>query len=217
MGLPPVALPHVVSDELLHELDHRIVYATGRFLHEREMRVLPRYFEDKLGLYVFTPLRRSDGTTIIINRGWVPADLKDGKDREEAQLTETVTVMGHLIGSEDGVPWILGGGSQPIVQKSNVPDRNLWVRVDLKQMGEWVNAQPVLISALASPPNPGGYPIGGQTDFKLDNWKRTLSYEIFAVSACMMAALFGSRFATRLGYKLPWLKPPPPHTPFTET
>lgn len=213
--LPPVPLPYNLTKEVLEDLDHRLVYVSGELLHEREMRLLVKEYESKIGLHVYTPLRRSDGSAVIINRGWVPPELKDPETRKEAQVTEKVTIIGHLLGTDDGAVWSLGG-IEPLLQRVNVPDRNMWARADLKEMGEWVNAQPVLISALEQPPNPGGYPIGGQTEFQLDNWRRTLAYELTAAAVVMFAALIGGRSIHKLGIRLPWQKPPPPHTPFTD-
>lgn len=215
LSLPPIALPQLLTDEVLQDLDHRLVYVAGEFLHEREMRVLPKYYESFVGLHIYTPLRRSDGSSVIINRGWVPPEMKDPETRQEAAVTEKVTILGHLLGSEDSATFSLGG-AVPLLRKMNMPDRNMWARVDLKEMGEWVNASPVLISAVGWPVNPGGYPIGGQTDFQLDNWRYKLSLELAGASCIMLAVLVGRKVLTRGRVRLPWQKPPPPHTPFTD-
>lgn len=212
--LPPVALPRNPSQAELLDLDHRLVFVSGELLHEREMRVYPRYFESQMGMYVFTPLRRPDGSIVIINRGWVPAPLQNPATRMESQVTDKVTILGHLVGGDDSFPFKFWS-DKPFFQVVNSPEKNMWPRVDVEEMAGWVNASPILISALANPPNPGGYPIGGQTDFKLENTLLTSSYQYGALAAAMVAAIVGARYMHRLGVRLPWQKKPPSYTPFT--
>ena len=52
------------------------VYATGTFANDRETLV-QAVTELGGGYWVMTPLVGADGTTIIINRGFVPADKRD--------------------------------------------------------------------------------------------------------------------------------------------
>jgi len=212
--LPPVSLPWNPSEEQLSDLDHRLVFVSGELLHDREMRVFPRHFESQMGMYVFTPLRRPDGSIVIINRGWVPAQLQDPSARMESQVTDKVTILGHLVGGDDPFPFSFFS-EKPFFQVVNTPERNMWPRVDVEEMAHWVNASPILISALASPPNPGGYPIGGQTNFKLENTLITQAYQYGALAAVMVGAIVGARYVHKLGIRLPWQKKPPPYTPFT--
>lgn len=215
--LPPVQLPYNLNKSTMDELDHRMVYVSGELLHERELRVLPRYFEETLGCLIITPLRRTDGSIVMINRGWVPAQLKTPELRTEAQVTGKVTILGHVVPGDNDFSFKLGS-NKPFFQVVNTPERNVWPRIDLEEMGNWVNSQPVLISALANPPNPGGYPIGGQTEFKLDNWLLTQSYQMLGSAAIMMAVLTGSRFLHRFSSRkrFPWQPKPPTSTPFTD-
>jgi surfeit locus 1 family protein len=167
-----------------------------------------------MGLQIITPLRRKDGSIVLINRGWVPAIMKEPETRKEAQLTEKVTILGHLMPSEEQQGFTLGTG-KALFKSLNVPERNFWSRIDLEEMADWVNASPIMVSALVDPPNPGGYPIGGQTDFQIDNWLRTEAYQLGGTALFMFAALVGSRYLARLG-RMPWQKAPPKGTPFSD-
>jgi surfeit locus 1 family protein len=213
LHLPPVPLPYNPTAAELEALDHRQVFVTGEFLHERELRVVPRYFESQLGLYIFTPLRRPDGSIVIINRGWVPAQLQDPETRIEAQVEDKVTILGHLIPGGEPNP-IKFFSDKPLWEVVNAPERNIWPRVDVQEMADWVNSQPILISALANPPNPGGYPIGGQTDLQTKNTTLIQSYQYAALAAGMALSIVGGRYFRRLGLRFPWQKNPPSHTPF---
>lgn len=213
IGLPPAPLPYNPTKEQLDELDHRQVYVSGEFLHERELRVYPRYLDSELGMHVITPIRRPDNSIVLINRGWVPAALKDPESRMEAQITDKVTILGHLIPGEDPFPFKFLS-DKPLFSVANSPEKNLWPRVDLEEMGEWVNSSPILIAALADPPNPGGIPYGGQADLRLKNDLLSLSYQYAGLAAFMVAAIIGGRYVHRAGIRLPWAKKPP--TPFTD-
>lgn len=54
----------------------------------------------------------------------------------------------------------------------NQIDKNIWFWRDLPTMAELTGADPILLDVQADPPNPGGYPIGGQTLFPLNNTYR---------------------------------------------
>ncbi|MEX2322617.1 MAG: SURF1 family protein [Acidimicrobiia bacterium] len=96
------ALSAVDVAEAEAEFYHR-VYAAGVFDHEREVRVL-RSEGGESGERVITPLVLSDGTAILIDRGWVPRG--GGRTRP----SEATRVEGYLWPAERGswVPESLG-------------------------------------------------------------------------------------------------------------
>ncbi len=61
---------------------YRRIRAKGRLRHDRETLV-QAVTELGGGFWVMTPLERADGTTILINRGFVPADRRDPTTRGE--------------------------------------------------------------------------------------------------------------------------------------
>src|SRR3954465_10216380 len=65
----PAAWPTVsaANDEYRH------VSVTGRVLHDREA-LAQAGTEEGPGYWVLTPLRRDDGTLVLVNRGFVPSD-----------------------------------------------------------------------------------------------------------------------------------------------
>lgn len=213
LELAPAPLPLNPSKEQLSSLDHRLVFVTGEFLHEREIRVIPRYYESQLGMQVITPIRRSDGSIVLINRGWVPGALQSPEMRSEAQVRDKVTILGHLVPGDEPFPFKFFS-DKPIFTVVNSPERNLWPTIDIKEMSEWVNSSPILISALADPPNPGGYPIGGQTELQITNTLLYQSYQYMGLAVCMVGAIVAGRYVHKLGIRLPWQKKPPAYTPF---
>lgn len=101
LTLPPLPLPPVVNPKIAssHEFDYRRVVVKGTFRHDQEMYVLPRMRDGKEGFFVLTPLVRSDGSKLLINRGWIakkflpqetrPLSLPQGEVEIECLLRKT--------------------------------------------------------------------------------------------------------------------------------
>jgi surfeit locus 1 family protein len=162
----PVALPRPGEEspaETLAQLDFRHATATGRFQHEKEMYLAARTMNGNVGYQVVTPLVLADGGVVLVNRGWVPTEKKDPATREAGQVTGAVGI--------DGV--IRLPGKQNWLQPDNEPARNNWFWSDLPAMATHAGIAPdslVQVFLEAGPaPNPGGYPLGGQTRVNLPN------------------------------------------------
>jgi surfeit locus 1 family protein len=77
------------------ELDWRLAEATGSYLPDGQVLVVNRSLDGASGAWVLTPLVTDDGTTVIVNRGWVPFSVQSSDDRSliDAPAGE-VTVTG---------------------------------------------------------------------------------------------------------------------------
>jgi surfeit locus 1 family protein len=126
------------------------------FRHDRELRVNARSQRGNTGYDIVTPLERSDGgPPVLINRGWVPYSRKEPGARPEGQVTGPVTVEG-ILRTAPRKGWLM---------PDNDAARNEWFWFDLpamKQAAGVPEAAPFYIEA-GPAPNPGGFPIGGQT------------------------------------------------------
>lgn len=121
--------------------------ATGHFRHDQEMLVGPRMNEGEDGYLVITPLERpGEGTTILVNRGWIPKKLKDQRARLAAARPGPdsagdpfprglVTVEGLL-----REPW-----KKNMFTPVNRPDKGEWYFPDVLEMARWTGSQPVWI------------------------------------------------------------------------
>ncbi|GLU47247.1 SURF1-like protein [Nocardiopsis ansamitocini] len=79
----------------------RSVTATGTFDSEHELLVRNRDGARGVGLYVVTPLVTSEGTGLLVNRGWVPQPPTSTEQPEvPAPPAGEVTVTGRLQFSE---------------------------------------------------------------------------------------------------------------------
>lgn len=133
---------------------YRRVRATGRLRQDSETLV-QAVTELGGGFWVMTPLERADGTTILINRGFVPADRRDPAARVEGRGDGPVTVTGLLRLTEPGGGFL----------RRNDPAAGRWYSRDVDAIAQargLSRTAPYFIDADATP-NAGGWPVGGLT------------------------------------------------------
>jgi len=142
-----------------NEQAYQRVRVRGTFLHDRETQV-QALTERGAGWWVLTPLR-SDRGTVLVNRGFVPAERRDPATRRVARPGDTVTVTGLLRASEPGGGFL----------RSNDPAGDRWYSRDVPAIARARRLDDVLpffVDADAAP-NPGGYPVGGLTVIAFPN------------------------------------------------
>jgi surfeit locus 1 family protein len=100
--LPPVPAPTAGSWHSLDlpQAEYRRVQVHGVFLHDRETLV-EALTALGAGYWVLTPLRMSDGV-VLVNRGFVPPELRAVESRAASQPAGEVTVTGLLRVPEPG-------------------------------------------------------------------------------------------------------------------
>lgn len=155
----------------------RRVTVTGRFLHDQELYLAARSLRGKVGVQVLTSFVRDTGQTVLVNRGWVPAVLKDSSRRGAGQIAGTLTLEGIV------TPGARKGWFTP----DNDPARGLWLWADLAAMAQTIGRplQPLVLDA-DDTPNPGGFPIGGQTRIDIPNDHLQYAFIWFALAAALL-------------------------------
>lgn len=126
--------------------------AVGVFQNEHEFFLATVSLEGEGGYHVLAPLKLKNGKYLLVDRGWIPYHKKDKQDY--ARPKDKVTVTG-----------ILREPHQHWVQAENQPSQNQWYSIDLMAMAAAAKVPgflPYYLEANARP-NPGGYPMGGQT------------------------------------------------------
>lgn len=152
-AVAPVPLPARIDN--LADWEFRRVTVTGIFAHERELHLNARSQRGNNGYQIVTPLLRENASPVLVSRGWVPYERKNPATRAEGQVSGPVTVEGIL-------------RTEPrkgLLMPTNDVARNEWFWYDLPAMAAASgapNMAPFYIEAGAAP-NPGGFPIGGQT------------------------------------------------------
>ena len=164
---------------------YRRVRLTGRFLHDKETLV-QAVTNLGPGWWVVTPLVRSgpdgSGETILINRGFVPNDRAAPATRPQGQISGEVTITGLMRDSEPGGGFL----------RSNDPAAGKWYSRDVAAIAtarRLRNTAPFFIDADATP-NPGGYPVGGQTVIAFRNNHLMYAITWFGLAALSIAGAF---------------------------
>jgi surfeit locus 1 family protein len=178
----PAPLPARVENPA--DWDFRRVSVTGQFLHDHELDLAARSMNGRIGYQIVTPLKRDDGTLVLVNRGWVPLEKRDPASRPEGLPAGTVTVEGVArVPAERG--WM---------QPDNDPATNMWFWYDIPAMatqaGEGAGeALPVVIEA-GNAPNPGGFPIGGQTNVNIANNHLQYAFTWYSLAITLIVIYF---------------------------
>jgi surfeit locus 1 family protein len=103
--------------------EYRHVQATGAFLNDSETLV-QALTDLGAGFWVLTPLRLTDGTVVLVNRGFVPPEQRERAAHGAAEATTAATVTG-LLRITEPKGWFL---------RRNDPARNLWYSRDVQAL-----------------------------------------------------------------------------------
>ena len=132
----PLPLPPNIDPTAISDFDYRRIYAAGHFRHDQEMLIGPRMHDGKDGYLVITPLEREGkGTTVLVNRGWIPKKCKEQKSRPDGLPREEVMVEGLL-----REPW-----KKNFFTPDNSPQTKEFYFPDVEQMAGLTGSQPVWI------------------------------------------------------------------------
>lgn len=205
LGRDALWLPGRINVALLPDFQYRRVLSSGHYLSALTVYVGPRTHEGVHGYHAITPLARSGGSTILVNRGFVAKDFCPGgpmyaqsplgveaaKARENGGLGPEVTVEGLL----------RLGTQRSFWSPSNEPEKGTWYWLDLPALaahagGEERGVQPVLVdevfeghSGAVSERVGKGVPVGRPARVELRNMHAVYAATWFSLSAAT-AAMF---------------------------
>jgi surfeit locus 1 family protein len=170
----------------LDELYWHRVSAEGQFLNERELVLAARSMNGNAGYHIVTPVQIEGGPVVMVDRGWVPLDRKDPAARAQGQIEGATTVTG-----------ILRPGHEPSwLTPENEPEKNFWFWIDLPSMAHAVGTEANTVTEAYleadATPNPGGFPIGGQTRTELpnDHLQYAITWYALALALVVIYILF---------------------------
>jgi len=140
------------------------VAVAGTFLHDKEFHLAARSRGNDVGIQVVTPVRTDGGQIVLFDRGWVPSEKKDPATRSQGQMAGTVPLIGVVRRSQVQRQFV----------PDNVPDKNVWFHVDVPLMRQMAGGTPdpvldTFFLEADTAPNPGGLPLGGQTQLDIPN------------------------------------------------
>ncbi|MCX7305152.1 MAG: SURF1 family protein [Hyphomicrobiales bacterium] len=167
------------------DVDYMPVAVRGTFHHAGERHFLATW-QGESGFFVYTPLELADRRIVLVNRGFVPYDLKDASRRSQGQVEGEVAVAGLA--------------RNPLAAKPSwlVPDNDLaknvfyWKDRDAMAGSAGLAATaeivPFFIDADATP-NPGGLPVGGVTLVDLPNNHLQYAVTWYGLAAALAGVL----------------------------
>lgn len=185
-GLAAPATPWGEAGGRLGELYWHRVSAEGQFLNDRELVLAARSMNGNPGYHIVAPFAILGGPVLLVDRGWVPLDRKEPGARSEGQPLGPVTVTG-----------ILRPGHQPNwLTPDNQPGQNFWFWMDLAAMVRAAAVEDRAVTGVYleadATPNPGGFPIGGQTRTELpnDHLQYAITWYALAVALIVIYILY---------------------------
>ncbi|SZF00474.1 unnamed protein product [Blumeria hordei] len=180
---PALPLPPKIDPDAIHEFDYRRVFARGHLRHDQEMLIGPRIQDGKNGYLVVTPLEREgDGTTVLVNRGWIDKKFKKPASRDTLQACppDEVVIEGLL-----REPW-----KKNMFTPKNAPEKGEFYFPDVAQMANLTGSQPVWIEETMTPDlltnwarEEKGIPIGRSAEVNLSNKHAQYIFTWYALSA----------------------------------
>ncbi len=178
----------------IEDYAYRRVTATGTFDHAGEVHVFRPLGEARgpfhgVGDLVLTPLRLDAGGTVIVNRGFVPADRVDPGTRAPGQVEGRVTVTGLMREPEARNPFT----------PADDPTHGQWFTRDPAAIAAWLHvedAAPFTVDQDAGGA-PGGLPQGGETVLALPNDHLSYALTWFGLAVGLLG-VFAAYAARRL-------------------
>ncbi len=159
----PFLLNSDTVDSLTKE-DHEYapVRVKGSFDHGDEVYFFSTGKGGGSGWHVHTPVDLDDGTRLIVNRGFVPFELKDPATRAAGQLAGNLELAGLL---RFPLP------EKPFGSLGNEPEKREYYWRNVGEMSAIMSRAdylPVIVD-LDDTPVPGGWPRGGTTILNFPN------------------------------------------------
>ncbi|KIM70188.1 hypothetical protein SCLCIDRAFT_1160851 [Scleroderma citrinum Foug A] len=193
----PIRLPRRVNVSVIPDFVYRRVLLRGRWDHSHAMLLGPRVRDGAHGYHVVTPLVRSEGSTVLVDRGFISKDFAQNYDHSEEGEVE---VQGMLRTSH----------TRNTFTPDNQPTEGKWYWADLEAManyagGDAASVQPVFIEQIfgghegeATSNINKGIPVGRAATVDVRNAHLSYVitwYSLSAFTATMLARLIMKRRA----------------------
>lgn len=164
------------------QLEFRRVALEGRFQPSREAHLFTTNNFGVPGYHIYAPFRLKDGRVLIVNRGWVPENLRLPETRPESRLDGPLRLSGVVrLSREPG--WFT---------PDNDPGANIWYYADLEAMAAYLGvkgALPLFVE-LDRGSAPGDWPRGGVSRLNIPNNHLVYAITWFSL-AVILLVIFG--------------------------
>ena len=159
--------------------EYRRVRISGRFLNGRESQV-QAVTDHGRGYWVLTPLETGEGFTVLVNRGFVPAERRAPESRAAGQVEGPVTVTGLVRMTEPNGAFL----------RSNDSAAERWFSRDVAAIAAARGLGTVAPYFIDAEPMPGGAgrPLGGLTVIAFPNNHLVYALTWFTLALMALAA-----------------------------
>lgn len=187
VNAPATAAPAPTQWPLINAAadEYRHVRLRGSFLYDQTTRV-QAVTELGAGFWLLTPLRQTDGSTVLINRGFVPAGSRRPDSVSDA-LLPAITITGLLRMSEPGGAFL----------RKNDPANNRWYSRDVAAIAAShaiSRVAPYFVDAdaasAAAAGRTGERPVGGLTVIAFANSHLVYAVTWYALALMVAGAAF---------------------------
>lgn len=181
-AMQPLDLP---AQDDLTTMEWRAVRLRGTYDFENQVAIRNQFNGDQFGYHLIAPLHLSDGTAVLVDRGWIPADGNSAPaDWRKYDQSGQVALSGVVRLSETNPP--LGGASDPTLTPGQTR-LDFWIFVNVERIGNQL-PYPVLPDYVQLDPNPNQTdpPIPFQPTLDLSEG----SHQSYAYQWFTFAALF---------------------------
>ncbi len=175
-NLPTIQLPQALDD--IHHFKYRKVRLQGEYIHDKEIFLYSgsRSNESSDGFMLFTPFKTTDDRIILVNRGWVPTDLKSQANRLDTLEPGLIEVTGYIM-PEEQASWVI---------PENDDKRNIWFYINLAHMGRFARAKVGNFYIMKSYDG-NQYPIGNNLNINLRNHHLEYAITWFTLAFTLIA------------------------------
>ena len=180
IGQEAKPLPMTIDDPAVW--DYQAVTLSGTFRNDQETYLQAQSANGNFGYQIITPLERADGTTVLVNRGWVPFEMREPSTRTEGIIEGPVTINGIAR---------LGWNHTWIAENfvlDNDPVKKIFFEAELQEMADahQIDVLPIFVE-VDETPVPGGWPKGGQTVVELVDNHLIYAIQWFALAIAGLA------------------------------
>lgn len=188
LSAPPVPLAEIEAIEKSGgDIEYRRVVVSGTFDHTRERHFFAT-FEGRTGFYIYTPMTLADGRILLVNRGFVPYEMKEPATRATGEVAGEQAITGYARNRLAEKP------SFAVPDNDQVKNIFYWKDFGVMASSTGLDASklvPFFVDADASVKNPGGYPLGGVTQFDLPNSHLQYAVTWYGLAAALVAVVIG--------------------------
>ena len=177
-----IDLPPAGAD--LSNLEFHRVALTGSYDHAHEFYLAARSQNGNVGYWIVTPFKTDKDEIILVNRGWVPVEKKYPDARKEGQVAGDTKLDAFI-----RLPQV-----KAFFQPDNEPRKNVWFYLAPSEMvaASGIQARTDLYLDADATPNPGGFPIGGQTRIELpnDHLQYAITWALLAIALAVIYVVY---------------------------